>query len=647
MANAVIISDGSADWSKGVDSLASPTIASPMSPDGLARNELAWIVNAGVRTGGITQRAGWQPQGTIRDGNAIYQGCFMYQPIDGGTPYLIMSIGGHIYKVDPSFLAPPLDLSVVFGLFNPANLTQSYFTQGEEFLIIQAGDGTTLPLFWDNAILRRSIGITNPTIPTPAPNVNELPASGPMDYYMNRIWYGRNRNYAAGDVVGNKNSGTAPYNYRDSILNVTESPLAFGGDGFSVPTNAGTIRGITHEVQLDASLAQGRLLIGTNKSIYALTVPVSRADWISTTSTNQPLQVVVSKSNGWVNDRSLVHVNSDIFFQSLEPNIRSYISGLRYFGTWQNTPVGSNEQRILDFEDRNLLRFISGIYFDNRLLMTALPKQTPQGVVHTAIVPLDFSPISTFDKDAPPAWEGHYEGLQVLQVSVGDFGGLERAFAVTVNELSSDIELWEITQSDRFENGDNRVTWIIEFPAFTWAQQGREFDLKKLVSASVWVDRVFGTVDLQMQYRPDQYTCWQDWKRWSECAARNCQEDVNNPCGSNGYPVPNNYREQYRSGMALPLPPNTCNPLSGRPMNVAFQMQPRLIITGFCRLRGLLLHAEVVERALYDNTVCAPFTTRRPAFVPPAPTPTPTPPIPVLGEGFNILGDDQGNILGG
>lgn len=116
------------------------------------------------------------------------------------------------------------------------------------------------------------------------------------------------------------------------------SPIAFGGDGFTVPSNAGNIRGITHETQLDASLGQGRLLVGTIKSIYALQVPVSRTDWIGATNANQPLQTVVSTANGWVNDRSIVHVNSDIFFQSLEPAVRSYISGLRYFGTWGNTP---------------------------------------------------------------------------------------------------------------------------------------------------------------------------------------------------------------------------------------------------------------------------------------------------------------------
>jgi len=39
----------------------------------------------------------------------------------------------------------------------------------------------------------------------------------------------------------------------------------------------------------------------------------------------------------------------------------------------------------------------------------------------------------------------------------------------------------------------------------------------------------------------------------------------------------------------------------GRPGNVGYQMQPRLTVKGFCRVRGLLLHAEQVERKLYTN----------------------------------------------
>jgi len=48
------IVDGSLDFSGGVDSIKVTTIQSQQNPNGLGRNELAWLDNAGVRDGGIT-----------------------------------------------------------------------------------------------------------------------------------------------------------------------------------------------------------------------------------------------------------------------------------------------------------------------------------------------------------------------------------------------------------------------------------------------------------------------------------------------------------------------------------------------------------------------------------------------------------------
>src|ERR1035441_3921950 len=86
------------------------------------------------------------------------------------------------------------------SLLMPSSQPHAYFAQGEQFLVIQAGDGSTLPLFWDNSLIRRSLGLTG----TP----RELPAAAAMTYYMGRLWYayGDLRTYTAGDIVGNTGS---------------------------------------------------------------------------------------------------------------------------------------------------------------------------------------------------------------------------------------------------------------------------------------------------------------------------------------------------------------------------------------------------------------------------------------------------------
>ena len=459
--DAKYLPDGSFDWSGGVDSSKVTTLQSTLNPGGLARNELAWLYNGTVRGGGILQRTGFQPLIKLLD-SGRWQGGYIYEP-DSANPYLVCSIDGHIYKV---LLEPPYtitDLSSAFGLYNPPAAEEAFFCQGENYLIIQAGDYftnpvPTLPLFWDGATLRRSIGITTPTPAGYLPNINEIPAATTMDYFGGMIWYGQARQISAGDMVGGP-SGTLANHFRDAILNVTENPLCFGGDGFTLPTNAGNIRAIFHSANLNATLGQGSLFISTRKTIYALTVPPTRTDWINANSSNQPVMTVVQLVNGSVNDRSIVKVNGDVFYQSLETSIRSLQVSVRNFGQWGNTPISQNEQRALQVNDRGLMHFSGGIFFDNRMLQLVLPKMAGDGVnvIHQAILPLDFDVVSNLNTAdqatsmAPPVWEGACDGLQFLQLFEGDFGGLHRAFGVVLSEVDGSINVWELTTSNRSE----------------------------------------------------------------------------------------------------------------------------------------------------------------------------------------------------
>lgn len=588
--------DGSLDFSGGVNSVKVTTIASQGIPNGLARNELAWLVNATVRDGGILQRTGWQPIYTIAQGPAgLYQGGYFYDPIDGSFPYLILNIGGETFKVDPNSFAP-VNLTTAFaGTKLSGTQDQFFYTQAEDFLVIQVGDAKTNPLFWDGNILRQSRGLTNNAVAPGTPGVNEIPPATCMDYYMGRLWYAQGRTYSAGDIVGGS-SGTSKYGFRDAVLNVTENPLCVGGDGFTVPDNAGNIRALYHTANLNTQLGQGPLFVGTRKAVYQLTVPVTRSDWIAAGNSAQPLQTVAQLFYGPASDRSIVKVNADAYYQTIEPAIRSFFMSLRNFGQFANTPISSNIDRVLSFNNRGLMRFGSGVLFDNRMIQTQLPMTTPQGTVHQALAVLDFEPVSSWQSGQTPTWEGIHQGLNILQLFTADFGGLERMFAIVVAKDQS-IQLWELTDYDRNENGDNRVTWMIEFPAYTW---GQEYLLKRLATAELWIDKLYGTVVFQMDYRPDGEACWYNWFKWKECSARNSCEDLVNPVC---YPL-TPYREGFRQTVVLPEPKQICNTSSNRPSNILYQCQPRLTVTGWCRVRGLMLHAYPHEKPLFHDMVC-------------------------------------------
>lgn len=748
----VVSVDGSCDWSGGVDSVKVPTIAnSTDNPNGLAINQLAWLMNAGLRDGGITPRSGWKRLCKMADSSKLWQGGFMYQP-DTGDPYLVFQVSGNIYSLNPDAAGPALLTSIT----QPATEEKAYFCQGEQFLVMQAGDNSTLPLFYDGNTVRRSNGISvnlgttsagftapaigkavnipittppgfagtygevfevngdtsaiyiyvNPawniglknisanatgtvkagtplyhyngnlagyflssfTIPAlnatdttwlnipyvgavndfvtiggqlfqvvsigtggpPANNIiglntnqtagtvnaasvsltsiQEIGAASPMDYYEGRLWYAIGRQFLAGDIVRGP-SGTAFYNFRDSILKVTENPLCLAGDGFTVADNAGNIKAIFHNANINTTLGQGNLYIATEKVIYSLDVPTTRADWIAANSSNEPKQTVVQVNNAVVSDRSVTLVNGDAWFQTLEPSISSLMQNVRNFTQWGTISLSANENRLLQFNDRALLKFASGVYFNNRMYQTALPRRVAQGVVHDAIVPLDFVPLSSFGASLTPNWEGHIQAMPTFQMFYGSFGGRERAFAVVLAG-SGDIELWEITQNDKFDNvpdaaataaailsgaNEHRIDCYAEFPAFTW---GDINTLKKLTGGELGVDRVFGTIDFTLQFRPDSDSCWHNWHEWQICSAKNtCEEGVNTyPCVPLG--------EGYKQNKSFPLPQEKCASQSSRPVNLAYQFQVRLAWKGFCRIRNLKLYAQVVQKPQYQDLAC-------------------------------------------
>ena len=418
-----------------------------------------------------------------------------------------------------------------------------------------------------------------------------------MVYYQGRIWYAIGNTFTAGDIV-NGPSGTVPYQNTDSILKVTENPLAVGGDGFAVPDTSGDIRALQYTANMNAALGQGPLYNFTRKQIYALTVPVTRANWIAANASNPPVMTVAARKWGSVGDRCVVPANSDLFYQSMEPAIRSLLVSIRNDDQWGNVQLSNNEIRVLQFNNRALMRFATGIEFDNRLLQAVLPFQTPCGVAFQGIIPLDFNLISTLEEKLPPAWEGLYEGLDHLQLFEGDFGGLQRAFSIIHSEVDDSIQLWELTTDQRRDNGDNRVTWGFETPAFCW---GKQFEMKELDTLEIWIDKIAGEIELGVEYREDANPCWTPWNKVQFCQARTTCEDVDHPLCYPEQP----YCEGQRFPLVFPKPnPGTCSPSNHRPSNVGFQFQLRFTIKGWCRVRGYILYAVPVQRQPGSDLIC-------------------------------------------
>lgn len=621
-AHETLETDGAFDWIGGVDSNAVTTVRSALVPHGLRRDQLAWLSNATVRGGAISPRDGWNPLVKITDSTGIWQGGFIYEPIAGGDPYIVCVISGHLYSVSMDAPYTVTDLTVKYEQAPFPITEQCFFCEAEGFLIIQAGDyedaiaaatTPTLPMFYHSAFsshaesLRYSRGIFSPNAPPGAFPWQELPPGMAMVYYQNRVWIAQGRLLVAGDIAGDYSSGSAFYSYRDSVLEVTESPLIVGGDGFSVPTQAGNIRALGYTSNLDTTLGQGPLYIFTRKQVYQLVVPVTRNDWIAAGSitggrggATTPQMTLAQINNGATGSKTLLHINGDLFYQSFDPAIRSLVVATRWYGQWGNVPISRNIDRVMQFTDRGLMRLATAGTWDNRSLQGGLPTKLPQGTVCKALLPLNFDVISNISEltgeeaQPAPAWEGVWSGLNFLDVYSDDFNGLQRSFGVVVSQVDSSIEVWELTPGSKFENGDNRITWYAEFPAFTW---DKIFNLKSLEAGELWVDRVVGTVKFQVDYRPDADACWHPWTVVTRCAARNCAEDINRPIC---YPTSPVYGPGQGFPIGLPKPKGDCK-TTVRPSDIGYQFQVRVTITGYCRIRGLLLYAAFRDKNVYDD----------------------------------------------
>ena len=769
------ITTGQISFSGGIDSGKVPSLANEANPNGLRPDQLAWSNNVTLRESGIRPRPGFKYLCTLPE-NGLFQGASIYEP-DDDYPYIVTSIAGKIYRVrvDTDNSVQNIGIS---GDDNPPTPTRAYFCQGEQFLVIQAGDYTTLPLFWDGVSMVRSRGLqalplsgasfvapaigdavkvtlgapyagepnqifqigayryqqisynqrytvstlangTWPSVPespagqafsipagatirllsdgsiqglslvTPitgtmdasgppfnsvgtstgyfnsstlsavgydytigsfvfpngaqvdefrleltanflaAPGANEvwlvniddprvgetitvdnaqsqLPAGGPMDYYMGRLWVASGREYVAGDIVGLDTSGTGQYQFRDSILCMTENTYTSGGGAFIVPSNAGPITALAHPANVDSALGEGALKVFTRKAIYSVTVSPDRADWVDLQT---PLQRVEQINYGAWSDRSVIPVNGDLFYRSVD-GVRSLIEAVRYFQQWGNTPVSTEMQLAIESDDKAYIDFTSSIVFNNRLLMTCQPYQATYGVASKGIMSMDFAPLSRMSQKLPPSWESVWEGLSILQLIKADFGGNERAFAIVESSLSGNLEVWEITDAEEQDNGrlgENRIVWSVETPSFDF---NRPFNRKRLEGLEIWADQMSGRCEFKVEYRNDQNPCWQFWFYWVQCAARNnCEYDGDTTCEY----ATQTYSKQYRIPMSLPRPASAQDPSSTRPTDIGSSFQLRISVKGFCRIRGFKLHASPFDSQLYDFSVAgtssAPYST--------------------------------------
>jgi hypothetical protein len=390
----------------------------------------------------------------------------------------------------------------------------------------------------------------------------ELPPARMGCYGMGQNWFSLpdGRSFACGDIVGSA-SGTPAYNYRDSVLKMTENTYLANGGNFAVPGNIGSIQAMAFVANLDQSLGQGPLQVATEDVVFScqsqITLEASGGTWASVTN---PILTESLIANGSVSQDSSCVANGDLMFRAPD-GYRSLILGRRDFNTWGNVPISVEVIQYIQNDNPALLQYSSAIVFDNRYLGTCSPTQGTYGVYHTGLVALNFDPISGLHGKQPSIWEGQWTGLNVLQLLTGRFSGVPRAFAFNYNTVSNTIELWEILPSTATPT--TPVTTLLEFPVMAFGEiDPRKREWKKLEDGELAFDQITSPVTVQSWYRPDYDSRWQPWNTFTIPAAPNYQPRCGLDKPPKSYDVPS---AEGGTGRFFPF---------------GFHFQVRLAITG-------------------------------------------------------------------
>ena len=557
------------------------------APSLLPPGQIAWMVNATSRTNFPQNRPGWVKREL--SGDEIVAG--LYQ---GGSAFvknneIVLSVGGRIYAISiNSYIVRELTGTDV----NPDNKRRAWFAEAEDFLIIQ--DGQSAPFIYDGASLFRS-----------DPSAQQVPTGTCMAYSQGRLWVAlpNGRSYVGSDLVYG-DSGTPAYGRRDAILYFKENTLLSGGGAFAIPFLSGRINAMVPLAQMDTSLGQGALQVFTDNGAFSVQAPFDRALWALV---NFPIQSSSLLGNGALSDWAATNVNGDIWYRSSD-GVRSYQVTRRDQNTWINTPLSHEIGRAIDTDPKDLLDWSSSALFDNRLIQTCGPySDYDYGTIHRGFVVLDFTPSGSItDRESPPVWEGEWCGLNVLQVISAIWGNVERGFVVALN-AENQIELWELSRDYEFDNDgeDKLIQWEVWGPSLTWEDKGNFF--KQLEFGDVFYDLMGDQVTFSMTYRPDQEPNFQSWHNWVSCAvSQTCDNEVDpdTDCST----VPPTLGKQYRVKYTLPVPSDDCDTITKKPYRRGFEFQPKLIISGPCRINRLRLWAgdvpEDATGACVDDSTC-------------------------------------------
>lgn len=489
-----------------------------------------------------------------------FQGASAYTDPDG-KGHVFFSVGGRLYKLPIEDYIPAITEVSDLSLRNNPDLDQVWFCQAERYLLVQ--DGRSRPWVWDGIGLGR------------IPEGNNFPVGTRMAYGIGRIWVSQGSSYYGGDLVdSNPSLGV------ESILHFTENDYLNEGGAFHVPSNAGPITGLSFVAKQDTVSGEGSLMVFTKNSIFEFDAPVDRTIWASL---EQPLQRFSLLRFGTTSQESIVPVNGDLFFRSLD-GIRSFYFARREFNTWGNTPISRELGKSVSNDSQYWLKFCKGTQFDNRLLMTVGPDFTNNGVVWRKLVSLDFDLISSMGEKTPPAWEGEWEFLDaIFSIVTVDCTTGQRCIVI-LQDGTDGLAFYELVRDGQYAN--ETITWGIDTKSY---QYGVPLDKKRLQTFESWWDDQDAGGNIDVWWKPNGAGCWAPWGRYLAAAA-SCIDTFPEDCTPPVFTGP-----QAKPRVGLPIAPDLFDTTQCIPRRDGYSHQLKIRTTSTGTLKMIRVGSQIIE----------------------------------------------------
>lgn len=423
-------------------------------------------------------------------------------------------------------------------------------------------------------------------------SIAELPACRMGAYGMGQNWVCLvdGIEFMVSDLVGSS-SGTQTENYRDAVLKATDAEIM---GNFRLPNAGFIINSMTFAAQLDTSLGQGALEIGTMVNMFSCKAPFTLQDFQATIV--QPMQnPILTESligTGPLGQNSTVLANSDTMFRSTAGLGSLKIARRDISDEWGNTPISREMSRVIDRDNNSpLLTYSSAIVFDNRLRMTVSPVVATQGVYHEGEIALNFDLVSSLRGKAPPVYDGLWTGLNVLQHITGMFNTIQRSFAFTYNITLSKLELYELLSDPTLhkDNGVTPILWTFETPVIFNQDVKPLPEIVRLIDGEIYISDLQDTAHFKVQYRPVFYPCWIDWTEFDVCA--DMTKEHSEP------------QVTYPLGLGEPSAKD-CDTINNRPFREAVGFQLRFEITGHCIFWGAKIAACSTPQPKWAKPAC-------------------------------------------